>query len=717
MKTPEKNIILIVFRERNVVDEIVSALGELEFEYLLAGSIKEALSKISFSAPKLVLSETDLGRESGIELCRVLRSSLKTRLIPFIAIAEHDSFDDRIQAIQGGADAYLSRPLNRDELVAHIRTRISQFNEFYQLSTTDELTRLYNRREFFKRFENETARNPGGILSLAILDLDFFKQVNDVYGHQMGDLVLMKLGDILNRSLSKTFFPTRFGGEEFVIMLSGTPAAESKKIIDGIREEFHSLPFVSQNSKTFHVSFTAGISEYPSFGNNLSVLLSRADQALYAAKKDGKGRTYVFDPLMARDDRFWEYLKKSAGYFIEKKGFDAITGLPFLPQVLEVISNLNFEVNSIGILYFSILEHVDIRMNFGFQTWDNIVENLRLTIQKSCESHYATDTYICISDILNQDFIVLFPSIIDFAANRDKCDRLYNEIAADVNERLNPLPLGIKFGSSIIYLNRKEPRRILADIMAVRDITRPLDGRAEKSSRIIQKIRNVMDADRFIFTEYFSRKYFYSLEDGSRLFSYPTFDTFSGSYAGFEAVFRTIIRSRRNLISFLEQFGIIAGYDDVPVMIPWIESIELGEYCSIITSIFGQRKVFLTINEHYLVHEHPAALSAALENLPQNIRPGLSNCYISSEILNVLSMNDFGVICLSEHLIVNMQYLKERIKILNGFKVFVDQLGIPTCADNVLSDEELQLVRDLSIHSGSGQSVETYISRTFGIQP
>jgi len=261
MKTPEKNIILIVFRDRNVVDEIVSALGELEFEYLLAGSIKEALSKISFSAPKLVLSETDLGRESGIELCRVLRSSLKTRLIPFIAIAEHDSFDDRILAIQGGADAYLSRPLNRDELVAHIRTRISQFNEFYQLSTTDELTRLYNRREFFKRFENETARNPGGILSLAILDLDFFKQVNDIYGHQMGDLVLMKLGDILNRSLSKTFFPTRFGGEEFVIMLSGTPAAESRRSLTASGKSSIRCPL---SARTARLSTYPSLPEFPS---------------------------------------------------------------------------------------------------------------------------------------------------------------------------------------------------------------------------------------------------------------------------------------------------------------------------------------------------------------------------------------------------------------------------------------------------------------------
>ena len=156
----------------------------------------------------------------------------------------------------------------------------------------------------------EINENPGTPISLAIIDLDFFKQVNDIHGHQTGDLVLMELAGILKKHSDHNIFPTRFGGEEFVILFIDIQAQEAKIKTDRIREDFHSIKFTGAANRSFHVTFSAGISEYPSFGNNISVLLSRADQALYSAKKDGRGRTYIFNPVMARNDRFWEYLKK-----------------------------------------------------------------------------------------------------------------------------------------------------------------------------------------------------------------------------------------------------------------------------------------------------------------------------------------------------------------------------------------------------------------------
>ncbi|HQE57650.1 MAG TPA: diguanylate cyclase, partial [Spirochaetota bacterium] len=409
MNSSEKNQILLISHSKSSGRELMSMLEGLNLEFLYAESSSEAINIISFAAPKLIIVETFFGNENCFDLCRMLKTSQRTKLIPIIAISDIDCQNSRVQAIQSGADTFMLKPVIKEELIAHVRGKISQFNEFYLLSTTDELTRLYNRREFFKRFENEIVKNADTIISLAIIDLDSFKQINDLYGHPMGDTVLMKFGEILNKHLSPSFFPTRFGGEEFVITLLGKNGSEAKEIIDSIRREFDSIVFSTSDEKKFSISFSSGISEYPVFGKNLSILLSRADQALYSAKKEGKSRTYIFDPIMAKNDRFWEYLKKASHFFTDKKNRDAVTNLPFLHSSLETISNLSFEIKSIGIIIVKIENISSLRQILGIPVTDFIIENLKIVIKKTCEMNFSTDTFISVSDITNYNFIIKFP--------------------------------------------------------------------------------------------------------------------------------------------------------------------------------------------------------------------------------------------------------------------------------------------------------------------
>ena len=194
MNSSEKNQILLISHSKSSGRELMSMLEGLNLEFLFAESSSEAINIISFAEPKLIIVETFFGNENCFDLCRMLKTSQRTKLIPIIAISDIDCQNSRVQAIQSGADTFMLKPVIKEELIAHVRGKISQFNEFYLLSTTDELTRLYNRREFFKRFENEIAKNVDSIISLAIIDLDSFKQINDLYGHPMGDSVLMKFG-------------------------------------------------------------------------------------------------------------------------------------------------------------------------------------------------------------------------------------------------------------------------------------------------------------------------------------------------------------------------------------------------------------------------------------------------------------------------------------------------------------------------------------------
>ncbi|MGL4368762.1 MAG: diguanylate cyclase, partial [Spirochaetota bacterium] len=188
----ERSGILLVSPDQELFRNVESALGA-DFHVSSIISIKAAYDEITYKLPNIIICETEINGESGYDFCTAIRKGMKTKLIPFIFISSSGKLNDRIKAIQQGADAFLNRPLNIKELTAYIRSKIIQFNEFYELSVTDELTRLYNRREFLKKFSTEINENPDRIISLAILDLDFFKQVNDIHGHQTGDLVLMEL--------------------------------------------------------------------------------------------------------------------------------------------------------------------------------------------------------------------------------------------------------------------------------------------------------------------------------------------------------------------------------------------------------------------------------------------------------------------------------------------------------------------------------------------
>jgi diguanylate cyclase (GGDEF)-like protein len=175
-----------------------------------------------------------------------------------------------------------------------ISTQLRESQRRYRkLSITDDLTRLYNSRHFFKQLEAEIERTNryGHPLSLLILDLDDFKRYNDTYGHVEGDGVLKKVGKILLLSLRKTDSAYRYGGEEFAVILPESGGKESLHFADRIRQAFANRALTGQSGLNTVVTVSIGVAQYIP-AEDIATFIKRADKNMYTAKKMGKNRIF-----------------------------------------------------------------------------------------------------------------------------------------------------------------------------------------------------------------------------------------------------------------------------------------------------------------------------------------------------------------------------------------------------------------------------------------
>jgi len=166
--------------------------------------------------------------------------------------------------------------------------------EIYKnLSITDDLTQLYNSRYFYKKLQEEIDRlmryeQP---LSLLLIDLDDFKNINDSYGHLKGDKVLKMTGGIIQESLRKTDSAYRYGGEEFTVLLPGTGVEAAMHVAERIRKGFEAQDLFFITNETLHISVSIGAAQFKS-GEEMEAFVKRADDALYVAKQKGKNQVY-----------------------------------------------------------------------------------------------------------------------------------------------------------------------------------------------------------------------------------------------------------------------------------------------------------------------------------------------------------------------------------------------------------------------------------------
>lgn len=243
-----------------------------------------------------------LAKADGLRLCSQLRSVEQTRHLPLIILVEPDEDARLLRGLDMGINDYLIRPIEKHELLARVRTQIkrkrhsdflrNRLEETVEQAVTDVLTGLHNRRYMESHLDTlvrESVRS-GRSLSVLIADIDFFKHVNDTYGHDAGDAVLREFANRMRRNTRGIDLACRLGGEEFVIIMPDTEADRAYQIGERLRACIAAEPFIIQPELVIRVTTSVGLSTLETASDTAQLLLKRADQALYASKRSGRNR-------------------------------------------------------------------------------------------------------------------------------------------------------------------------------------------------------------------------------------------------------------------------------------------------------------------------------------------------------------------------------------------------------------------------------------------
>jgi two-component system cell cycle response regulator len=251
----------------------------------------------------LVIVSLDLLDHDGLRLCSQLRSFEKTRQLPLLIVVDPEDGARLMRALDMGVNDYLHRPVDRMELRARVNTQIKRKRYTDRLRTnvarsmemavTDPLTGLYNRRHMDNQLEIQLANADarGSPLSILTLDVDFFKPINDTHGHDVGDRVLKELARRLKEQVRTIDLCCRIGGEEFLIVIPGTQIQVGFTVAERLRRIIAAVPFdVGASSGPLAITVSIGVAGYESTGDTSEIILKRADDALYKAKKSGRNR-------------------------------------------------------------------------------------------------------------------------------------------------------------------------------------------------------------------------------------------------------------------------------------------------------------------------------------------------------------------------------------------------------------------------------------------
>lgn len=286
-----------------VVDDDVVTRRALEglltkrgFEVVTTRSGEEAWAVLQKDdAPRLAIIDWMMPGMDGVELCRKLRHSGKGEYTYILMLTGRRAAQDVVDGLKSGADDYLRKPFNLDELHARLQTaqRIVTLQErLRRQATVDELTRVMSRSAVFDVLRREWSKAKRDSKPLAVIlgDVDHFKNVNDSYGHIFGDSVLRHVAHLLSTHVRPYDAVGRYGGEEFLIVLPGCSPSDAVAIAERARKVVAENPIVT-SSGPVPVTISLGVASIDSHADSVDQLITRADEALYRAKRAGRNRT------------------------------------------------------------------------------------------------------------------------------------------------------------------------------------------------------------------------------------------------------------------------------------------------------------------------------------------------------------------------------------------------------------------------------------------
>lgn len=282
---------------------LVAGLNQARHQIEAFADGQAAWERIQASPVSLVITDWSMPRMDGTELIRLIRAAEFPRLVYTILLTVRDGKDDVVRGLEAGADDYLTKPFDPRELAARVaigerlitledRLLTSQ-RRLEMMASRDALTGLLNRHAILEHAETELDRSwrTDQPLSLALLDIDLFKAINDAYGHQQGDIALRAVANALVDNKRRYDGAGRWGGEEFLLVLPGLGLTDAGRVVDRIRAAIAARAITTESGVVLHVRISAGVAAAPLGAlPDLDALLSRADQALYSAKRAGRNR-------------------------------------------------------------------------------------------------------------------------------------------------------------------------------------------------------------------------------------------------------------------------------------------------------------------------------------------------------------------------------------------------------------------------------------------
>ncbi|RZI44449.1 response regulator [Herbaspirillum sp. HC18] len=289
--------IMIIDDDPQTAGHHAAVLRDAGMEVKVLGKITGMLHALGEYRPELILMSMCMPDCNGIDLARLIRQDSMYLDVPIVFLSGEADFEKQLDAIASGGDEFLTKPIQPAHLVSALGSRVKRYRALRGLIMRDSLTGLFNHSAVKEHLVREIARarRDASPLSLAMVDIDHFKRINDSYGHPVGDQVIRALSRLLQQRLRRGDIIGRYGGEEFAIIMPGTAATAATAVLDEIRESFSRIRHYAEDLD-FTSAFSAGIAEMAPDSDG-EALFRSADQALYKAKHDGRNCIRCASPV------------------------------------------------------------------------------------------------------------------------------------------------------------------------------------------------------------------------------------------------------------------------------------------------------------------------------------------------------------------------------------------------------------------------------------